>query len=150
MAWSFADMFNIAAGAGVIALLTTAGLVGPTNLGIDPITTASTSDDKQAAENKGSVRDYDRFMVIDHSGRGTCLFALFRAEGYDVHRVEPGASCGTVAKRLPSARIWSEDAQGTVTIADRDGLPVMRLAPSDGLAYEVIEPANMALSLEAF
>ena len=75
---------------------------------------------------------------------------LHRAEGYDVHRVEPSENCQTVNPQLASARTWQENASGTVILTDHKGNALMRLGRADGFAWEVVEPRGMAISLEAF
>jgi hypothetical protein len=89
-------------------------------------------------------------MVVDHSANQTCIFALHRAEGYDVHRVEPAKTCQGLSRRLTDARAWQEMPNGRVTITDRAGVAILKLGPSDGFAYEVVEPSTLAMSLEAF
>lgn len=90
----------------------------------------------------------DRFTVIDHRASETCVIAIHRAEGYGARRVEPG-DCGAMPGDLTSARTWQNTPAGDVRITDSDGNTLMKLAASDGFAWEVIEPRNVALSFEA-
>ncbi|TCD11349.1 hypothetical protein [Oricola cellulosilytica] len=90
----------------------------------------------------------DRFTVIDHRAGETCVIAIHRAEGYGARRVEPG-DCGAVNGGLVAARTWQDTAAGDVRITDSDGNTLMKLAASDGFAWEVMEPRNVALSFEA-
>lgn len=101
---------------------------------IDKIITASTA---------------NHFMVVDHERSSTCVISLHRAEGYVIHRVEPG-NCGSMPAHLQEARTWQERGQGTVHITDRKGKVLMKLGPSDGFAWEVYEPAGLQVSFEAY
>lgn len=143
-----ANVFNGIALAGISAILLVT-LAQERDMGIDPMTTASTTSSAPRAVPPQAHRA-DRFMVVDHTAGKTCIFALHRAEGYDVHRVEPADNCASVSNRLTDARAWQEMPNGSVTITDRAGQPILRLGPSDGFAYEVTEPTYLALSLEAY
>jgi len=116
------------------------------NLGVDPITTASVQ--AHAASNIAELGN--QFTVINHRDNRACVMRIHRAEGYDVHRIEPSENCKSVAPELASARTWQENASGTVTLTDYRGNHLMRLGRSDGFAWEVVEPLNVAISLEAF
>jgi len=109
--------------------------------GVDPITTASV-----AARLDG--RHADRFTAIDHRTQMSCQFVLHRASGYSVHRIEPDASCGRLGVPFERARAWRED-RATVTVTDHRGETLMKLAPGDGFAWEVIEPSYLRVSLAA-
>lgn len=143
-----ATILNTVAVLGVGGLLLTTALTSEQSPGIDPMTTASIS--TEGAISTIDIGKANRFMVIDHSRDATCIFSLYRAEGYDVHRVAPGDNCGELSKRLSDARAWQEMANGLITITDRSGKPVIRLGPSDGFAYDVYEPNYLSMSLEAF
>lgn len=148
MRWTPATVLNTIAIVGVGGVLLTATLSGEQSPGIDPMTTASISTGSDVS--KVDISTATRFMVVDHSQNETCIFALHRAEGYDVHRVAPAENCRGLSKRLSDARAWQELANGLITITDRSGTPVLKLGPSDGFAYEVVEPTHLAMSLEAF
>lgn len=122
------------------------GDLGPANPGIDPITTASV----QAHASQIPARLGDQFTVINHQENRACVMRIHRAEGYDVHRVEPSENCAGVAPKLSSARTWQENASGSVILTDHKGNTLMRLGRADGFAWEVVEPVNVAISLEAF
>lgn len=133
---------NILAVAGISAMLVAAGARAPQDnaqAGIDPITTAST------AGHQGN-----RFVVIDHITDRRCIFRLHRAEGYDVHRVEPGQGCDEMGAPFASARAWQETGRATVTVTDHRGTVLMQLAPGDGFAWEAIEPQYLRISLAAY
>lgn len=142
MRWTPANLLNGAALAGVGAIMVTA-MVPPTP-GVDPMTTASISSESAAASQA------NRFMVVDHKAGRTCIFALHRAVGYDVHRVDPADNCANVSQRLADARAWQEMPDGKITITDRSGAAILKLGPADGFAYEVTEPSHLTMSLEAF
>lgn len=144
MALSVANILNATAGAGVLALLAAASLADMpgADVGIDPIVTASQGISKSPV--------YDHYMLVDHRSNRSCLVALYRAPGYDVHRVEAGEECSDIHASLADARVWHETPQGEVTLADIRGNKIMSLAPGDGMAYEVLAPANVLLSMEAF
>lgn len=116
------------------------------NLGVDPITTASI----QGHAATSTAVPSNSFTVINHRDNRACVMQIHRAEGYDVHRVEPSQNCISVAPELATARAWQENASGTVTLKDYKGKHLMRLGRSDGFAWEVVEPLNVAISLEAF
>jgi hypothetical protein len=89
------------------------------------------------------------FMVVDHENARTCIVALHRAEGYDIHRVEP-ANCDGMPAELAAARTWQDTPAGDVRITDHHGKALMTLAAGDGFAWEVVEPRDIALSFEAY
>lgn len=96
-----------------------------------------------------SAGDASRFMAVDHRNSRTCVLALHRAEGYDVHRLEPG-NCEEMPAQLAAARTWQDTPSGDVKITDYRGNTLMKLAAGDGFAWEVVEPGNVALSFEAY
>lgn len=120
--------------------------IEPRSPGVDPITTASV----QAHVGSRTAALGDNFTVINHRDNRACVMRIHRAAGYDVHRVEPSENCTSVAPELATARAWQENASGTVTLKDYQGNHLMRLSRSDGFAWEVVEPVNVAISLEAF
>lgn len=135
---------NALAIAGIGAMMIAAGAETRQDApdGIDRIITASTVP-------SSAVRDADRFLAIDHRTQMSCQFVLHRAEGYDVHRIEPGPSCHRLGDHFVRARAWREDRRHTVTVTDHRGSALMRLAPGDGFAWEVIEPGYLRVSLAA-
>ncbi len=149
MRFSATNILNGMALSGAAALMVHGAFydgVEASQLGIDPITTASI----QAHTASNIVDLSDSFTVINHRDNRACVMRLHRAEGYDVHRVEPSQNCASVAPELATARAWQENASGTVTLKDYKGNHLMRLSRSDGFAWEVVEPVNVAISLEAF
>ncbi|QKV20314.1 hypothetical protein [Oricola thermophila] len=134
---SFAYWINGAAVLGIAGMMAMgSGIADP---GIDTMTTASIA----------PPADADRFMVVDHARNRTCIVALHRAAGYDIHRLEPG-KCDGMPPALSEARIWQDTATGRVRITDRKGNVVMRLSADDRFGWNVVEPADLALSFEAF
>jgi hypothetical protein len=134
---SYAYWINGAAVLGISGMMAVSyGIADP---GIDTMTTASIAPPASA----------DRFMVVDHAHNRTCIVALHRAEGYDVHRLEPG-HCGGMPVELGEARTWQDTEVGKVRITDRRGNVLMRLTADDRFGWNVVEPANLALSFEAF
>lgn len=134
---SYAYWINGAVVLGVTGMVAMSyGNAGP---GIDPMTTASVV----------SAENADRFMVVDHAHNHTCIVALHRAPGYDIHRLEPG-HCDGMPADLADARTWQDTETGKVRITDRKGNVLMRLSVSDEYGWDVVEPKNLALSFEAF
>ena len=133
--WTF--WINGTAVLGVAAMLAVS--YGAADPGIDTMTTASVVDLSRA----------DRFMVVDHARNTTCILALHRAEGYDVHRVEPGL-CDGMPQQVVSARTWQDTARDRVRITDRHGNVLMRLAADDRFGWNVVEPKKLSLTFEAF
>ena len=115
--------------------------------GVDPIITASTKAHAGATD-FASIADH--FTVIDHVRNRTCVIQLHRSEGYDVHRIEPGASCGAVSPDMARARVWQENAGGMVTLTDYRGDVLYKMVLGDGVAWEVIDPSRAQISLDAF
>lgn len=149
MRFSATNILNGMALSGAAALMVYGAFyegADPAHLGVDPITTASVQ--AHAATNVAELGN--NFTVINHRDNRACVMKIHRAEGYDVHRVEPSQNCSSVAPELASARAWQENASGTVTLKDYKGNHLMRLSRSDGFAWEVVEPLNVAISLEAF
>ena len=136
---------NLFAIAGIGAMMIAAGMEqGNSNLpaGVDPMTTASIP----------GARPFegDQFMAINHRNNSSCIIALHRAEGYDVHRIEPGQACATLDERMAQARAWQESPGGEVTVTDHRGKPLMTLMRGDGFAWEVIKPGNLQVSFAAY
>lgn len=134
---------NILAIAGIGAMMVAAGVHAPNSdaqSGIDPITTAST-----VVAHQGN-----RFVAINHITDQRCIFNLHRAEGYDVHRIEPDQNCDVLGAPFSIARAWQETGRDTVTVTDHRGAVLMQLAPGDGFAWEAIKPANLRISLAAY
>lgn len=132
---SYAYWINGAAVMGVAALFAVGyGVAGP---GVDTMTTASVDLDRA-----------DHFMVVDHARNRTCIVALHRAEGYDVHRVEPG-NCADMP-RIAAARTWQDTERRKVRITDHTGKVLMRLTADDRYGWNVVEPKNLDLTFEAF
>jgi uncharacterized membrane protein len=147
MRFTPANLLNGVAFLGVGAIIVTT-LAGEQSPGVDMMTTASIT--ASASSALPNLQRANRFMVVDHQAGKTCIFALHRAEGYDVHRVEPAKNCKGVSQRLTDARAWQEMPNGAITITDRAGDAILKLGPADGFAYEVTEPSHLAMSLEAF
>jgi hypothetical protein len=150
MRFSAVTIFNCITVTGAASMM----LVGAYNdkaysLGSDGIDTMSTAS-VQAHVTAQPKALADRFTVRNHADGRSCIVKLHRAEGYNVHRIEPSENCAAVTGMLASARAWRENNDGLVAITDRSGKSLMKLIPGDGLAWEVIEPRNIALSLEAF
>lgn len=141
------NILNGMAFGGVAALVLTGAMTGLPNDGVDPITTASVSAHAKATDYSGLA---DHFTVIDHAHNRTCVVQIHKAEGYDVHRVEPGATCAALSPELASARVWKENAGGMVTLADLKGHALFKMVRGDGFAWDVIEPARAELSFDAF
>lgn len=117
--------------------------------GADGIDTMSTASVQAHAATMPTV-SADHFTVRNHSDGRSCIIKLHRADGYNVHRLEPSANCASVDETLANARVWKESNDGLVAVTDRKGKDLMKLIPSDGFAWEVIEPTNISISLEAF
>lgn len=149
MRFSATNILNGVAMSGAAALMVYGAFyqdIDSDNLGVDPITTASV----QAPAAAHAAALGNSFTVINHRDNRACVMQIHRAEGYDVHRVEPSQNCASVAPELATVRAWQENASGTVTLKDYKGNHLMRLSRSDGFAWEVVEPLNVAISLEAF
>ncbi|GAB4361703.1 MAG: hypothetical protein Kow0026_25020 [Oricola sp.] len=133
--WTY--WINGAAVLGITGMMAVSyGIADP---GIDTMTTASVTPPASA----------DRFMVVDHAHNRTCIVALHRAEGYDVHRLDPGR-CADMPAALENARTWQDTETGKVRITDRQGNVLMRLSAGDRFGWNVVEPAGLALSFEVF
>lgn len=146
MGFSGTTILNCAAIVGVAGMVTLgasqANFQGNRD-GVDMMATASIAAAPFATPNA------DDFTLINHATNQTCIIHLHRAEGYDVHRIEPEAGCATALTEISAARAWKEGAKETVTISDRKGNSLMKLARGDGFAWEVIEPKNLKVSLSA-
>lgn len=144
MRFTGAQILNFSAIGGVIAMMSAAAVTGHdiNDPGIDTMTTAGIPTARPI--------DADRFLAVDHTNNRTCMLALHRADGYDVHRIEPSDKCDGVGATFAEARTWREDSTGTVTVTDYRGNVLMKLARSDGFAWDVIEPRTVQASLSAF
>ena len=134
---SWAFWINGTAVMGVAAMVAVGyGTAGP---GIDTLTTASVIDLSRA----------DHFMVVDHNRGRTCILELHRADGYDVHRVEPG-HCDNMPGDIAAARTWQDTERNHVRITDYRGNEIMRLAADDRFGWNVVEPKGLKLTFEAY
>lgn len=125
------------AGVGAMMLMAAMG----SSPGIDPVTTSSIP----------GARPFqgDLFMAIDHRSDHSCMFALHRDPGYDIHRIEPADNCAGLGPDFARARAWQEDRLGTVTVTDHRGHVLMKLARGDGFAWEVVSPGGVEVSFSA-
>ena len=145
MRFSPTGWLNAISIAGIGAMMFAAGSGMSQNglpVGVDPITTASVPASRPLQANQ--------YVAIDHRTNRSCVLSLHRADGYDVHRIEPGATCADMSELFVRARAWQENQRGRVVITDHRGQPLMRLAPSDGFAWDVIEPRNLEITLAAY
>jgi hypothetical protein len=133
---SIAHLTNGAAVLGAVGVILLGGQAGKTPE-IDNLTVASIVQASNA----------DRFRAIDHARNKSCMISIHRADGYDIHRVEP-VECDDMPAALATARTWQDTSFGDVRITDRKGNTILKLGPSDGFAWEVIEPAGLAMSFE--
>ncbi|PZU89152.1 MAG: hypothetical protein DI528_02825 [Shinella sp.] len=56
--------------------------------------------------------------------------------------------CDDVWPRLSSIRSWAQEEDGTVTLANGTGQPVLTLARKKGLVYEAVKPAGAGIALQ--
>lgn len=60
-----------------------------------------------------------------------------------------GDACDAVMPGLIAARVWRENADGSVAFASVDGPAILELALSDGLSYESFRPGAPLVALVA-
>lgn len=144
MLFSPTRWLNIAAIAGIGAMMAATGLQTSTTTGTDDVDMVVTG---SVTETKGI--SHALLTAIDHGTDRTCQLALHQARGYDVHLVEPGRECAVLSDLLAKARAWRQDRQDTITVTDARGQVLMRLAHGDGVAFEVIYPTGLEVSLSA-
>ena len=63
------------------------------------------------------------------------------------HSLEVDEECAVVFDALDTAVVWEESLDGTVSLADPRGRPIVTFAPADGRALEAVQPAHAMLSL---
>lgn len=142
---SWTQTLNAIAIMGVTGLLVVAGSqsnANSDNRGLDMMTTASVPVVRPVAGNL--------FMATNHTTNKSCILALHRAEGYDVHRLEPADNCRQLGDELAEARAWHENTLGNVTVTDYRGNELLQLARSDGFSWDVLKPSRLEISLNAF
>lgn len=59
------------------------------------------------------------------------------------------SACEDHYPRLAGARLWSEDADGTVAFTQENGAVVIEFSVSDGVAYQTFQPGAPLASLIA-
>nr|WP_145959185.1 hypothetical protein [Rhizobium sp. ACO-34A] len=56
--------------------------------------------------------------------------------------------CDDVWPKLSSVRSWAQDEDGSVTLANGAGQPVLTLLRKKGLVYETVKPAGAGVALQ--
>jgi hypothetical protein len=110
--------------------------------GIDVETTASIP----ASEPSVDVPTF----VISGPGGGTKCKAFPAENGVPGHNaLTIDSSCAGLYPPLANARIWHNNGDGTIDLADNSGRTIVEFSPGDGLAYISVEPRSVILSMSA-
>lgn len=126
----------VAAGAAGFALW---NFVGPANDGVDPVVSGSI------------VRDASKqsFSVANMADQSTCVVERGSAVTGRSHLFSAPQDCDKVWPGLADAKTWTQNEDGTVILSDAGGQAVLTVSESDGVAYEVLEPAGLAMTFKA-
>jgi len=93
----------------------------------------------------GEVLSSERFSFYVNGRSAQCELERFDD---DLMRAV-GPQCRDLPHSLASATDWNEAADGVVELTGADGMVLMKLAVSDGAAYESFHPASPMVMLAA-
>ena len=116
------------------------------------LATAWSLSDEAALEQSPAVSESARRMLFTLHLAGVekgCALNKGVERSGGVSEVSVGPKCSGLVPELAEARFWRENADGTVTIADKDGGALIEFAIADGLAYESFRPGAPMVSLVA-
>lgn len=87
------------------------------------------------------------FSISNAATQATCIAARggtlqSRSRSFSAPR-----ECDDVWPKLSSVRSWAQDENGSVTLANGAGQPVLTLVRKKGLAYETVNPAGAGIAL---
>lgn len=88
------------------------------------------------------------FRLVADGGR-TCTVVRGAPAGGGAFELRPAAGCEALMPGLAGARVWREEADGTVTFGAGETDPLVAFAVADGDGYESFRPAAPILSLTA-
>jgi hypothetical protein len=124
----------------IMALLGVAALGG--------LTIAGFRLQSQAVAETSAVVAVEMFQLQASGDAATCLVEKAAGPGPLVH-VIVAPDCDGVMPGLSTIRYWRESADGTVTLSVDGKTQAVLFAPSDGVAYESVEPRTPLMALIA-
>jgi hypothetical protein len=102
----------------------------------------------QAAAETGAVVAVETFQLQASGDAATCLVEKAAGPGPLAH-VIVAPDCDSVMPGLSTMRYWRESADGTVTLSADGKTALVLFGPSDGVAYESVEPRTPLMALIA-
>ncbi|MDI7860462.1 hypothetical protein MRS76_00705 [Rhizobiaceae bacterium n13] len=131
-------IYLLAAAAGLTGLVAW-NLAATAKTDIDPV--ASGSIHRNTAKQP--------FTVANISAHSTCVVERGAAVTGRSHLFSAPKECDKVWPGLPAVRTWTQNEDGTVILSDAGGEAVLTVAEGDGVSYEVLEPAGLAMTFKA-
>ena len=102
----------------------------------------------QAVAETSPVPAVEMFQLQASGDQATCLVEKATGPG-PVVNVIVAPDCDSVMPGLSTMRYWREGADGTVTLSADGKTPSVLFGPSDGVAYESVEPRTPLMALIA-
>ena len=102
----------------------------------------------QAVAETSPVPAVEMFQLQASGDVATCLVEKATGPGPLAH-VIVAPDCDSVMPGLSTMRYWHENADGTVTLSADGKTPSVLFGPSDGVAYESVEPRTPLMALIA-
>lgn len=110
--------------------------------GVDPIVSGSI----QKKMSSGSAKN---FSLSNIEAASTCTISRGDSLTYRSMRLTVSAECENVWQGLSHAATWTETGDGSVVIAGVSGDDILTLMQGDGSAYEVLDPPNAMITINA-
>lgn len=114
-------------------------LPAPPEVEVDPIVSASIP----PARTDHAAQSY---TVTNLDARTVCLVQRGEKETGRSRLFRAAIGCDEVWAGLSAARTWTENGDGSVTLADEAGSEILVIAPRDTFDYTVIEPMRASLA----
>jgi len=102
----------------------------------------------RAVAETSPVPAVEMFQLQASGDAATCLVEKAAGPGPLVH-VIVAPDCDSVMPGLSTMRYWRESADGTVTLSADGKTQAVLFGPSDGVAYESVEPRTPLMALIA-
>ena len=102
----------------------------------------------RAVAETSPVPAVEMFQLQASGDAATCLVEKAAGPGPLVH-VIVAPDCDSVMPGLSTMRYWRESADGTVTLSADGKTQAVLFGPSDGVAYELVEPRTPLMALIA-
>lgn len=89
------------------------------------------------------------FTVSNIEAGTTCRVVRGERLTHRSMRFTAKESCEDVFAGLSRAANWTDTGDGTAVVTDASGAVILTFVQSDGLAYEVLDPPSLAITMRA-